>query len=48
MDFVKNKAAYFFNQSLNKISILQNKEFIEVNVLKINSDLSYNIEIKEI
>mgnify|MGYP003598798191 CR=1 FL=1 len=28
--------------------ILQNKEFIEVNVLKINSDLSYNIEIKDI
>ena len=28
MDFVKNKAAYFFDQSLNKISILPNKEFL--------------------
>ena len=28
MDFVKNKAAYFFEQSLNKISVLPNKEFL--------------------
>ena len=28
MDFVKNKAAYFFDQSLNKISVLPNKEFL--------------------
>lgn len=28
MDFVKNKAAYFFDQTLNKISVLPNKEFL--------------------
>ena len=28
IDFIKNKAAYFFDQSLNKISVLPNKEFL--------------------